>query len=213
MSKITASLSDLIDEQCSSDDLEILFKEPEMKAHYYRYQTVSTVLKGEYSANASIDFCQSIHDKIADEPAILAAPRPSTTKRYFKAAKFSSGFAIAASVAVATFFSIQTLQVSGEFPSNQESFVQSEDVLSNSLAATSDETINNNLQQNNLEQDELELFNDIFMQQARQSELDSIAPFATRVGGKYVKTIRFSAEQWQKILEQNKIKQQKQTKK
>ncbi len=215
MSKTNNSLSDLLDEQCSSIDLDSLLKDSETSDSWHRYSAVSVILKSEYSANASTDFCKEISAKIADEPAILAAPRPHVAKSSPATAgpvtaditRIGSGFAIAASVAFATFFSVQTLQVSSELsPLNENSAKVVSSPTSESIAATQATMPSN---KDSLEQLELESFNEALMLPARQSEIDSIAPFATSVGGEYVKTIRISAEQWQGVLQRAALRQSK----
>lgn len=206
MSKRNEFLSDLIDDQCSSSDFDSLLNDKNAIECWYRYSTVNAILKDEYSANASVDFCKEISKKIADEPSIIAAPRSTHTVIRSASAeikRFTGGLAIAASFAFATFFSVQTMQVSDDTIPVNGSTAEVELPTAGDLAATqSKQSLSVNME-DNLEQMELELFNDIFMSRARESEKDSIAPFATRVGAEYVKTIRFSAEQWQEILRRN----------
>ncbi len=200
MSNTNKSLSDLLDDQCTSVDLDNLLKDSDAKHSWHRYNAVSAILKGEYSADASVDFCQEISAKIADEPAILAAPKPVQTEiRPMNAEikRFGGGFAIAASMAFATFFSFQTLQVSNT--------ISPTDDISSQIAQSAGSDINTNSAitiEKSAEQLELEEFNDLYMSLARVSELDSIAPYpTTNVSGAYVKTHRISAEQWQQILQ------------
>lgn len=211
MSKTNKSLSDLLDEQCSSSDLDNLLNDKDVSDSWYRclyrYNAVSAMIKGEYSASANIDFCKDISALIADEPAILAAPRPQQTKNRPVAAeirRIGSGFAIAASVAFATFFSVQTLQVSSELSPMNENSAEVNQVKSENLAANNDSMPGSS---DSLEQSDLETFNDALMLTARLSEQDSIAPFATSVSSEYTKTIRISAEQWQQILQRAALRQ------
>lgn len=198
------SLSDLLDDQCSSVDLDSLLSDPKTTDRLYRYQTVSAILKNEYSAYASVDFCRSISAQIVDEPAILAAPASDNVKKSATSSvtvaksteirRIGGGFAIAASVAMATFFSVQTLQVS-QLSSVEQQTAAVEPVVSDNLVTTHEV--------DSLEQTELEAFNGLFLEEARRSEFGSFAP----VGGEYVRTIRFSAEQWQQML-QDAVRQQ-----
>lgn len=209
MSKTNKSLSDLLDDQCSSADLDSLLNDQYVSESWHRYNAVSAILKEEYSVNANIDFCKKISAKIADEPAILAAPRPQQIKNkpfIAEIRKISSGFAIAASVAFATFFSVQTLQVSSDLSPSNKNSVEVNQSNSESVAV---EKTSMPISNDSLEQLELESFNDILMLQARKSEQESIAPFATSVGGEYVKTIRISAEQWQQIVRKAALRQAK----
>ncbi len=214
MSKTNKSLSGLLDEQCSSSDLDHLLNDKDVSDNrWYRYNAVSAIIKGEYSVHANMNFCKDISAKIADEPTILAAPRPQQTKNRSQTRnraivtemrKVGSGFAIAASVAFATFFSVQTLQVSSELSPVNQSSAEISQINVENLTANNDSMPSS---RNSLEQSNLEAFNEAFMLPARLSEKGSIAPFATSVSGKYVKTIRISAEQWQQILQRAAIKQ------
>ncbi len=196
-------LSDLLDEQCHSSDLDDLLDNNDISESWYRYHTVSAIIKDQHSASASFDFCSQISAKIADEPSIIAAP---------KTAKFSniqpiiaefrrtgSGFAIAATVAVATFFSFQTLQVAqdGVLTDTQ---IASESNESNSIPnnANSTKSIAGS-EFNATEQYELDVFNDRYISDLRRSDKGSFAP----VSGEFVRTVRFSAEEWQAILEKS----------
>lgn len=207
MSKTNKSLSDLLDEQCSSSELDNLLNDKDVSNSWYRYSAVSAIIKDEYSAHASINFCDEISAKIADEPAILSAPRPQRTKirpLVAEVRKIGSGFAIAASVAFATFFSVQTLQVSSELSPMNENSAEASQIKSENLATSSNSMPSSS---SSLEQSNLEAFNEAFLLPARLSEQDSIAPFATSVSGEYVKTIRISAEQWQQILQRAALRQ------
>jgi len=210
MSKTDEFLSDLVDDQCSSNDLDSLLNDKNNIARWHRYSAVSEILKGEYSANASTEFCAEISAKIAEEPAIIAVPRPVDVKvesevrsATAEVKKFSGGLAIAASFAFATFFSVQTLQVSDDLtPTNTSTAEASLPFTSHVVAKPDIQSLPVDTE-NSLEQIELEFFNEMFMSRARESERNSIAPFARRVGAEYVKTLRFSAEKWQEILQQN----------
>lgn len=207
MSKTNKSLSDLLDGQCSSSELDNLLSDKDVADSWYRYSAVSATIKGEYSASANIDFCKDISARIEDEPAIIAAPRPRQTKNRLVVAevrKIGSGFAIAASVAFATFFSVQTLQVSSGLSPMNENSAEVNQIKSENLAANNDSMPGSS---DSLEQMNLEAFNEAFMIPARQSEKDSIAPFATSVSSEYTKTIRISAEQWQQILQRAALRQ------
>jgi len=201
------SLSDLLDDQCSSVDLDSLLNDEKSVEGWYRYHSVSAILKDEYSAHSHVDFCREISSKIADEPAIIAVPKVKpnienthnnvvNSDNVVQLRRAGGGLAIAASAAFATFFSVQTLQVSDQItPDNQT-------VIANSSTSPiiSDSKIPDQLSvAESLEQSELEFFNELYIQEANRP-----------VGGEYVKTYRFSAEQWQQILlnasrQQNKL--------
>lgn len=200
-------LSELLDEECHSSDLDDLLDSDDINESWYRYHTVSAIIKGQHSASASLNFCEQISAKIADEPAIVAAPRIPTggTKESnilpfigeFK--RTGSGFAIAATVAVATFFSFQTIQVA------QEGIVTETQIASQSNqpndipnVVESTQIIAGN-EINATEQFELDIFNDRYIQDLRRSDKGSFAP----VSGEFVRTVRFSAEEWQAILEKS----------
>jgi negative regulator of sigma E activity len=199
------SLSDLLDDQCSADELEQLLVDSETNDQWFRYQAVSAILKNEYSANASTDFCQSISQKIAGEPAIISAPAmkskhnnaeihqfPTEIKR------FGGGFAIAATVAFATFFSVQTMQVAELDVDLDDGSVASVTTSSNNEVSAASTLSSNNATDYN-EQAEAEIFKNLYFQDSRRKKKGGIA----QVSGEYVKTIRFSAEQWQVILQRS----------
>jgi len=132
----------LLDEQCSEAELDNLLAENDISESWYRYHTVSALLKGEHSANADFDFCSQVSDKIANEPAIIAAPKRAAKVIHIaerpEVRRIGGGFAIAASVAIATFFSFQTLQVADNsaFPTNQTA--ESQNTLSKPVNGNSD---------------------------------------------------------------------------
>jgi len=191
------SLSDLLDGQCSSVDLDSLLKDEKSVEGWYRYHSVSSILKGEYSAHSHVDFCKQLSAKIADEPAIIAAPQAKTGKiknnpnqapndNVVQFKRAGGGLAIAASAAFATFFSVQTLQVSDQITPNNQTLVANSSanpIISDSKAPEQLSVAES------LELSELEFFNEKYIQGANRP-----------VGGEYVKTYRFSAEQWQQIL-------------
>jgi len=206
MSKSNEFLSNLLDDRCSCDELDQLLDDKNSSNNWYRYSLVSAILKNESSVALDSDFCQSVSAKIALEPAIIAtqASRSAksdnaleqTTSNIFAFGRYASGMAIAASVAFATFFSINQLQ-SSDLNHLDQGAVATSDV-SNSVQNTDSVAFqqSKNLP-NTLEQSELEVFNALFLKEAKRSERGAYAP----AGGEYIKTIRFSAEQWQKIVE------------
>ncbi len=202
MSKSNEFLSDLLDDRCSSEELDRLIKDENTSDTWYRYNLVSGILKNESSAVASNQFCQAVSAKIAQEPAIIAT-KANLSKAKDKAQasnapvsnlvalrRFSGGMAIAASVAFATFFSLSQLDTSNLNQIDQASVASSNSMPANAVETTSIP--------NTIEQTELEVFNDLFLREAKRSERGAFAP----VGGEYVKTIRFSKEQWQQIIQQ-----------
>ena len=203
-------ISDLIDEKLSSQDLDILVADCESQKTLFRYNTVSELLRDEYSAESNMSFVESVSKMIAQEPTVLAPDQNNAQTvlnsasaevipLFAKIKKATGGMAIAASVAVATFFSVQTIQVAQEGDLiNSEVAVQSEPLNQVELSNASNEAASAWLE--TAEQKELELFNDMFMSKARQSEQAAIAPFARAVRGQGVGTIRFSKEQWENIL-------------
>ncbi len=200
-------LSDLLDEECHSSDLDDLLESDDLKESWFRYHTVSAIIKDQHSANASLDFCNQISAKIAEEPAILAAPKskqPITQKSNvipfvaeFK--RTSGGFAIAASVAVATFFSFQTIQVAQEDVATEAQIASQSNELNNSRDVVESTPTAAGYEIDATEQFELDIFNDRYIQDLRRSDKGSFAP----VSGEFVRTVRFSAEEWQAILEKS----------
>jgi negative regulator of sigma E activity len=205
-------LSDLLDEKCRSNQIDDLLDTDQINQSWYRYHSVSALIKGQHSANASFDFCNEISQKIAQEPAIIAAPKATSSTPVnadiyslstdFK--KFTSGFAVAATVAAVTFFSLQTTQVVE--PEQLGSQVASGPQTSLPSNDTSNSSINANLL--SAEQYELDIFNDRYISDLRRSDKGNIAP----VSGEFVRTVRFTAEEWQAILEKS-LEKQKQLEK
>ena len=200
-------LSDLLDEKCHTSDLDDLLVSDAISESWYRYHTVSAIIKDQHSASASFDFCNQISAKIADEPAIIAAPkyqrnRPQNSNIQPIIAQFkraSSGFAIAASVAVATFFSFQTLQVAQD-SATPDTQIASEFSDSNSTQNSVESSKTAAAYEfDATEQFELDIFNDRYIRDLRRSDKGNIAP----VSGEFVRTVRFSAEEWQAILEKS----------
>jgi len=191
-------LSDLLDDRCISDDFEKLLENTDTTSDWYRYHTVSAILRNENSVQATPSFCQHVSNKIADEPTVIGAPvvnqaRTDTfrTNTVTPIRRFGGGLAIAASAAFATFFSVQTLQVSENIlpvDTNQQSIASNASSLVPKVAVEIADS---------LEQTELELSSGIFKAEAWNS--GSIAN--QQVSGAYVKTIRFSAEDWQKMVD------------
>jgi len=196
-------LSDLLDDRCSSDDFDVLLEHTDTANDWYRYHTASSILRQENSIQAAQSFCQQVSAKIADEPTVIGSPKIYSEAKDAQSVvrlnnvspirRFSGGLAIAASAAFATFFSVQTLQVSDNIlpaGSNQQSIANN--ISGDSSVAKIAVEITDSL-----EQTELELSSDMFKQGAWQS--GNIAN--QRVSGAYVKTIRFSAEEWQKMVD------------
>lgn len=204
MSKSNEFLSNLLDDQCSCDELDQLLDDENTKDGWYRYSLVSAILKNEPSADISTEFCQSISAKIAQEPAIIATQanqsntkgrRSVSSSNLVSLGRYASGMAIAASVAFATFFSVNQLDSNYANQFESSNIAATNNTPSTSVSAVA-------VQQDSaipdtLEQTELEVFNDLFLREAKRSERGAFAP----VGGEYVKTIRFSAEQWQQIIQ------------
>ncbi len=205
-------LSDLLDENCSSNNLDDLLEDKHAIESWYRYHSISEIIKGQNSADASLKFCQQISAKIADEPAIIAAPRQESSHPVnaqvvplnAEIKKVGGGFAIAASVAVATFFSFQSTQIA------QHDAPQGTQVASKQQASPENTVATNptNQQMAAAEQYQMDIFNDRYIRDLRRSDKGNIAP----VSGEFVRTMRFSAEEWQAILEKS-LEQQRQLEK
>ena len=192
-------LSDLLDENCNQADLDDLLNTENLSETWYRYNTVSSILKGEHSANASLSFCSELSAKISEEPAIISIPKSiqkaQAIRQTAEIRRIGGGFAIAASVALATFFSFQTIQVADN---SSSSALQTADTKNNSdsLEPTAF-TFNED------EQNELELFNAAYLNDFRRSDKGKEAP----VSGEIVRTVRLSAEEWQALLAKSLAKQ------
>ncbi len=110
-------LSELLDDCVTTDAAEELLNSQEQHAAWYRYNLVSSVIRKEESAYSSFEFTQSISDKIAQEPAIIArAKTPANENSVRSSGKLAflrrtgGGLAIAASVAYAMVFSVDMMQ-------------------------------------------------------------------------------------------------------
>ena len=219
-SVLNSQVSDLLDEQIAPEELSKLLKEDGVNECFYRYNLVSKILREEANAPVSMDFINAVSQKVDAEPTVLA---PSSDSRsadgiateipsinnstnnviplFSKIKKLTGGMAIAASVAVATFISVQSVQVADDAVFNSDIANQPTKQINPMASDTGIESVEPaNLWLETAEQKELELFNDRFMSKARQSEQEAIAPFARAVRGQSVGTIRFSKEQWENIL-------------
>ncbi len=193
-------VSGLLDEQITSEELNELLNEEGVNETFYRYNMVSKILHDEVTGSVSLDFVNLVSQKL-DNETLISTPFNNVIPLFSKIKKITGGMAIAASVA--TFVSVQTVQVAQD-----DDLFGSGVVVQSSQAQTlpadaivSKNTIDPaNYWLETAEQKELELFNDKFMSKARQSEQESIAPFARTVRGQRIGTIRFSKEQWQYIL-------------
>ncbi|MDH5432492.1 MAG: sigma-E factor negative regulatory protein [Gammaproteobacteria bacterium] len=118
-------LSELMDDQVSDEAIEHLINVESSKEKWFRYHLVRSVLKKEDNNLQSYQFTESVAQKIADEPAIIAAPKRASGWK-----KASGNFAIAASVAFATVFSVQLTQVADNDSSfnGQESLIAAESI-------------------------------------------------------------------------------------
>ncbi|PCI73111.1 MAG: hypothetical protein COB38_01620 [Gammaproteobacteria bacterium] len=214
-SALNSQFSDLLDEQIASEELSELLKEDGVNESFYRYNLVSKILREEVNAPVSMGFINAVSKKIDAEPTIFApSSDSSSTDRlsinksnnnviplFSKIKKLTGGMAIAASVAVATFISVQSVQVANDGVFNSDIATQQSSPILQKKAIVTPEAIDpENYWLETAEQKELEFFNDMFMSKARQSEQEAIAPFARAVRGQSVGTIRFSKEQWENIL-------------
>ena len=121
-------LSDLMDDNLTDEAIEQLSSEDVDAETWFRYQTVSAVLKNEHSAYSNYAFTQSISAKIAEEPAHSVNSQNLDNVVHLESRlswrRFTGGLAVAASVAFAMVFSIQFAE--GPIESNgldQPSFV------------------------------------------------------------------------------------------
>ena len=196
-------LSDLLDDRCISDDFDVLLENKNSANDWYRYHTVSSILRQENAVQATQSFCQQVSAKIASEPTVIGSPKINNQTEDTRSTvridnispirRFSGGLAIAASAAFATFFSVQTLQVSENIsPTNSQQQSIANNNSDDSLVPKVAVEI-----QDSLEQTELELSSDMYKLGAWRS--GNIAQ--QKVSGAYVKTIRFSAEKWQEMVD------------
>lgn len=195
-------LSDLLDNKCDSSDLDKLLEHADTSETWYRFQTVSSLLRNEHSARVTPSFCREISSKLASEPAIIASPaknRPLQSRKTAEISpirRFSGGLAIAASAAFATFFSVQTLQFSDNSqPNYSKQHAVVDGVNNHSTASRSSNNVSAKIS-DSLEQTQLEFSSDLY----KLGVLRSGDISQQQVSGAYVETIRLSAEQWQDLL-------------
>lgn len=206
-------LSDLLDNRCDSSDFDKLLEHADSKEVWYRYQTASSVLRNEHSTHTTLSFCQEISAKLAGEPAIIATsittpakekPSQSLNSRQKTAnqkvatvspiRRFSGGLAIAASAAFATFFSVQTLQLSDSSqPDSSMQQAAAGGAGNRSTAKVSAEI------SGSLEQTQLEFSSDLY----KLGILRSGQVSQQQVSDAYVETVRLSAEEWQNLLKRS----------
>ncbi|OOZ42464.1 sigma-E factor negative regulatory protein [Solemya elarraichensis gill symbiont] len=112
-------LSALLDGEISYKDgkqlIDSLLTRQETKATLARYQTVRACLNGETAEINHADLFESIHNQLADEPVILA---PAAIKGGVSQGikRFASGGALAAGVAAAVIFGVNSLSTNVQGP-------------------------------------------------------------------------------------------------
>jgi hypothetical protein len=207
--------SELFDESITSTDLDTLLQIKYLNESLYRYCSVTHSLNNEIHPQANLSFVNSIHDKIKEEvtyhldTSYKTLPLDTTVLNKTSSKKTSSilffpkwiqwnefkkhlsGISLAASVAVITFLSVQMIL-------NEENASLLENKTTTIHQSSKSDSIDGWFESK--EQKKLELFNDHFMTQARQSEQQSIAPFARTVRGQRLGTFRISKQQWELML-------------
>ncbi|OOY34938.1 hypothetical protein BOV88_07415 [Solemya velum gill symbiont] len=112
-------LSALLDGEISYKDgkqlVDSLLSREEAKATLARYQTVRACLNGETAEINHVDLFESIHNQLAEEPVILA---PAAIKGGISQGikRFASGGALAAGVAAAVIFGVNSLSTNVQEP-------------------------------------------------------------------------------------------------
>ncbi|TQV72824.1 hypothetical protein FLL45_15260 [Aliikangiella marina] len=116
-------ISELLDGDCDAGSVDKLLGDDKHCETWYRYNQISAILRKEDSVFCSYQFTQAISEKIAEEPAIVAAANNAAVKSSSKlfsgnvvsfVKRTGGGLAIAASVAYAMVFSVELMNTQDE---------------------------------------------------------------------------------------------------
>lgn len=153
-------LSDFLDGDLSDEAIEQLLSDPNAPESLYRHHTIRAAANNELSAYHSLQLTQSISAKIAQEPVFAQSNDSSSSAKVVAFPlwkKRLAGLSIAASVALATVFSVKMFSGFSESPSSINGLASQQVLRSSSDIA---------IEQAKLEQIQqmLELSNQKFMQ-------------------------------------------------
>ncbi len=141
-------LSDFLDGEVSDKTIEQLLSDPKAAESLYRYQTIRSAVNNELSAHNSFQLTQLISGKIAQESVLNQADfersinSSDSDKVSVSVVAFPSwkkrltGFSIAASVALATVFSVQMFSSLDSNQTGINGLVSQEKLRSSSEIAT-----------------------------------------------------------------------------
>lgn len=105
--RVGEQISALLDEELSTQEtttvLDLLREREELRLQWGRYHLIGDVMRGEMTQTDGFRMRQQISERLAAEPAIIAAPRrkvrPAAKQRWLR---IGAGAGLAASVAVLT---------------------------------------------------------------------------------------------------------------
>jgi len=185
-------LSSLLDNEADAKTLAEALESDECTATWHRYQVVRSILSKEHSALCDFAFTQRVAAHIETLPAHQGKPEKSAKIIEFKRRwrRSAGGLAVAASIAAAMVFSIQTSQVA-HIQDNNPSMagnVTQQASADSALAVA--------------EQAELEAIQRLLWlrsQQALQRGDNSLIPQSEMVSGEQTRSYLISNEQWKEI--------------
>ncbi len=166
---------------------EMLKQEDGIKT-FESYHAIRAVLKQESCEHWKAGFSDKVATAIADEPAILAPSAFASKKKVF------TGWAVAASVALAVVLGVQMVPVTHQSAAEQ--------VVQNSTLDQKSDTMLAEYHVTEDERAELERINTLFSQFSEQSSLsnDGSLPYVRVVSGEQVKTFRMSPTQFRQVM-------------
>ncbi len=165
---------------CVSDD--------DTRKTFESYHAIRAALRNETSADWSAGFSDRVSAALESEPAILAPRNLSSAKKTF------TGWAVAASVALAVVFGVQMLPMSSGVPGA--------DQIADSEVSKPQDTMLAEYHVTDDEAAQLERINNIFDQFAKQSSAkdNGALPFVRVVSGEQVRTYRMSPQQFRQVM-------------
>ncbi len=171
---------DSLYKKCVSDD-------DTLKA-FESYHAIRAALRNETSADWSAGFSDRVSAALDSEPTVFAPRNLASVKKTF------TGWAVAASVALAVVFGIQMMPMSQSVPGAAQIADGGQPVAQDTMLAEYHVTDD--------ERTQLERINTIFNQFAQQSSAkDSGAlPYVRVVSGEQVQTYRMSPQQFRQVM-------------
>lgn len=97
--QISALLDDELSDQDAGRTIDTISQQNEHRETWDRYQLIGDAIRGEATGRASPSIAESVRQSLKDEPAIIAARKPTLLESSW--VKAAAGTALAASVALA----------------------------------------------------------------------------------------------------------------